>query len=145
MTHAFDTLIKDHRKVKHIIEELQNSTAKAKRQTLLNNLKEELKIHEKIEESVVYPVLKAKSTTKDLTLEAFQEHHIIDVLLEELEDINFKDETWKAKLTVLQENLEHHISEEEEELFPKANHALSDKTLDQIAENIELEKKNYSS
>lgn len=135
---AFALLIKDHEKVKGIIEELMASSASAKRrrQELLHTLKEELQFHEKLEEDVVYPVLEHKKATHDLALEAYQEHHVVDVLLEELDGMEFKDEAWKAKLTVLQENLLHHIDEEEQELFPKAQKNLSQNQLDQIERKI---------
>lgn len=138
MDQTFKLLIKDHKKVKEIIEELMNTTPNAtkKRKELLQQLKTELKEHENIEETLVYPVLKEKSSTKDLTLEAFQEHHLVDLLLEEIESTDFKDEAWKAKLTVLQENLEHHIKEEEKELFPKALETLSAGKLEEISKGI---------
>lgn len=144
MTKAFQLLKKDHEKVTGIIDELMltSAHAKVKRQNLLNLLKDNLKLHETIEEKLLYPALEKKRETKDLTLEAYQEHHILDVLLEELEHTDFEDDAWKAKLTVLQENLLHHIVEEEKQLFPDANKVLTKNQLDNLADGIQDMKAN---
>lgn len=138
MDKAFELLIKDHKKVKGILEDLLSTTAnaKVKRRDLLSTLKEELQLHEKIEETIVYPVLEEKKALKDLTLEAYQEHHIVDILLKELDSVDVTDEIWKAKATVLQENLLHHISEEEKDLFPHASKILKQNDLDRIGDEI---------
>ena len=134
----FASLVEDHKKVKGIIEQLlaTSATAKKTRQDLLGTLKKELESHETLEEKLLYPALKQQKPTHDMALEAYQEHHVVDVLLEELDGMEFKDEAWKAKLTVLQENLLHHIDEEEQELFPKAQKNLSQNQLDQIERKI---------
>jgi iron-sulfur cluster repair protein YtfE (RIC family) len=135
MTEAFQILKKDHKKAKSIISELlgTSNAAKAQRRELLAQLKEELKLHEKIEETLLYPSVESKKATKELALEAYEEHHLIDVLLEEMEDTSVTDEHWKAKLTVLQANLEHHIQEEEDVLFPKAAKELGEENLEEMA------------
>ena len=61
---------------------------------------------------------------------------MVDVLLEELESLDFQDDDWKAKLKVLQENLLHHVREEEDELFPKAEKVLSRDQLQRIEQQI---------
>lgn len=142
MDKTFELLIKDHKKVKGILEDLLATKANAhvQRTELLQSLKLELLLHEKIEEEVVYPLLKGKKQTKDLTLEGYQEHHVVDMLVDELEHTDFKDELWKAKVTVLQENLLHHIKEEESELFPDAKKILSTKQLNSLQEQIKAMK-----
>ncbi len=135
---AFDLLVKDHKKVKGIISELMEtaSNAKKSRLNLLEELESEIVLHEKIEESILYPALKGSSSTKELTLEAYQEHHVVDILLNELKDPNISPSEFKAKLTVLQENLEHHIQEEEGQLFPKASELLTASKLDKLATDM---------
>ena len=137
-TGTFTLLVKDHEMVKGIIEKLMetSSSAKKTRQELLKTLKKELTDHENLEERVVYPPLEDRKSTRDLTLEAYQEHHVVDLLLEELESLDFKDEDWKAKLTVLQENLLHHVQEEETELFPKAEKTLTKDQLKTMEQQI---------
>ncbi|MDE2152806.1 MAG: hemerythrin domain-containing protein [Betaproteobacteria bacterium] len=137
-TETFALLVKDHEMVKGIIEDLLETSPSAKktRLELLKTLKKELLDHENLEERVVYPPLETRKATRDLTLEAYQEHHVVDQLLEELESLDFKDEDWKAKLTVLQENLLHHVQEEEKELFPKAEKTLSKDQLKTMEQQI---------
>ncbi len=135
----FASLVEDHKKVKGIIEQLlaTSATAKKTRQDLLGSLKKELESHEALEEKLLYPALKQQKPTHDMALEAYQEHHVVDVLLDELESLDFQDEAWKAKLRVLQENLLHHIREEEEQLFPKAAKTLDEGQLNHIEQGIE--------
>ncbi len=137
-TGTFALLLKDHELVKGIIEELLDTpvSARKRRQELLTTLKQELQGHENLEERVVYPALESRKSTQGLTLEAYQEHHVVDVLLEELESLDFQDDDWKAKLKVLQENLLHHVREEEDELFPKAEKVLSRDQLQRIEQQI---------
>jgi hemerythrin superfamily protein len=137
---ATKLLTKDHRKVQKIVDELMETTARAsnKRRELLHQLKQELNIHEKVEEKLFYP--KLKSQEKELILEAYEEHHLVDKLLAELEKTDIKDEHWKAKITVLKENLMHHIKEEETEIFPKAHKKLGEKALDKMGQEIQAMK-----
>ncbi len=138
MHKSFEILVKDHKKVKHILKDLMGTTAtaKVKRQTMLALLKQELQLHEMIEEVHLYPVLEKKQPTHDIALEGFEEHHEVDLLMAELEELPFNDKRWKAKLTVIQENLLHHIQEEETEMFPKAEQAVPESTLDKIADQF---------
>lgn len=138
---ATKLLKQDHNKVKKILEELLETTARAKvkRRELLETLKQELQIHEKVEEKLFYPKLK-KGDSKEEIIEAYEEHHVVDVLLAEIENTEFNDESWKAKVTVLQENLLHHIKEEENEIFPKAHKKLGEKALNKMGEEIKAMK-----
>ncbi|MFN8770883.1 MAG: hemerythrin domain-containing protein [Neisseriaceae bacterium] len=143
-TNTFEPLITDHKEVKSIIEEILNTTNKdkQKRRDLLHNLKEELTQHERIEEDSVYPILEKKKLTHNLTKEAYEEHHVVDILLDELEALDFSDESWKAKLKVLQKSLLHHIKVEEDELFVKAEKELSKEELNTIKDDIIEAKEN---
>lgn len=142
MSEPFKLLKKDHDKVKEILKEMLETSSRAtnKRTELLAALKAELKLHEEIEEKLFYPPLKAKNVTKDLVLEAYEEHGVVDDLLAKIEQTDISDETWLAKVTVLQECLKHHIKEEETELFPKAKAALSKSKLEEIGSGIEAMK-----
>ncbi|MDO8954547.1 MAG: hemerythrin domain-containing protein [Gammaproteobacteria bacterium] len=137
---ATKLLKKDHAKVKQILEELVDTTARStvKRRELLQTLKQELDIHEKVEEKLFYP--KLKPGDKEQILEAYEEHHLVDKLLAEIENTEVTDEHWKAKITVLQENLLHHIKEEEHEIFPRAHKELGEKVLNKMGEDIQAMK-----
>ena len=114
------TLLKeDHAKVKRVLEEGDSTTERGEktRTELFTRLKTLLTAHEAMEEEVLYPALKAHPKARELTLEAFEEHHVVDMVLEELEATPVSDEQWGAKWTVAKENIEHHIEEEEGEMF----------------------------
>jgi hypothetical protein len=138
------TLLKtDHEKVAGIFEKLEETTERAEktREELFTKLKQELDLHAHVEESIFYPVLKKSDETREITLEAFQEHHVVKVLLRELDAMPVGSETWTAKLKVLKENVEHHVEEEEGEMFKKARTVLSTEQLEELGALIEQEKK----
>src|ERR1700754_1960409 len=139
---AFELLKEDHARVAAIFEKLEPTTERAlkTRQELFAKLKNELDIHTEIEEQILYPVLKETEETRDITLEGIQEHHIVKVLLKEMEAMQVDSETWTAKLAVLKESVEHHVEEEESEMFPKARKALSKEKLDELGSRLEAAK-----
>jgi hemerythrin-like domain-containing protein len=118
----YSVLKQDHRKVQDIINALCETTEKAlqKRERLFTELKRELDIHSRLEEELFYPTLKEKEKTKKITYEAYQEHLLVENLLNEMDKLSHDAPEWTAKLSVLKENLNHHIKEEENELFPLA-------------------------
>ena len=81
--------------------------------------------------------LKEHAEAKDIVLEAYEEHNVVDMVMSEIEQTPLEDETWKAKFTVMKENLEHHIEEEEGEMFTKARQALDEEELSEIADMME--------
>ena len=119
---ALELLEEDHKRFKEILKQGEETTeqARAGRQKLFERLTRELLIHERMEEEVLYPALKAHPETKDIVLEGFEEHHVADLIVAELNATDVSDETWGAKWKVLRESLEHHIEEEEDEMFKKA-------------------------
>lgn len=131
---ALTLLEKDHRLVKRILAEGEQTTERGEktRTELLARLKRELTIHEQIEEEVLYPALKANAKSRDIALEAYEEHHVVDEILSELEMTPPSDETWGAKFKVAKENLEHHIEEEEGEMWKAARQAFSTDELEQM-------------
>ena len=140
---AFDILKEDHQKVSDLFEKLEPTTERAikTREELFARLKMELDVHAHIEETLLYPVLKEIEETRDITLEAVEEHRIVKQLLAELERMPKDSEQWTAKLTVLQENVEHHVEEEEGEMFKQARSALSKGEIEQLTTRIQAEKK----
>lgn len=117
------TLLKaDHAKVKGLLARLDRTTERAKvtRRDLFARIKAELTVHETIEEEIFYPALKAHPRAKDIVLEGIEEHNVVDSLLGELSDLSPRHETWGAKATVMRENVEHHIEDEETDMFPQA-------------------------
>lgn len=142
MPNAIELLKEDHRKVKKLLEQGDDTTENAvkTRTEVLEKIKSEMQIHETIEEEIFYPALKEHSKTKDLTLEAYEEHHVVDTIMAELEGVEPSDETWMAKFAVMKENLEHHITEEEDELFPKTEQVLDKDELEQLGDRMQTRK-----
>ena len=110
------------------------------REELFAQLKQELDIHAHIEETIFYPVLKQEAETRDITLEGFEEHHVVKVLLQELDAMPVDAEEWGAKLKVLKENVEHHVEEEEGEMFKSAREVLSKEQIEDLGTRMEAEK-----
>lgn len=111
------------------------------REELFTKLKGELDVHAAVEEQILYPALKDAAETRDITLEAFEEHHVVKQLLEELGSTPKDTEQWKAKLTVLKESVEHHVEEEEGEMFKKARKVLTDDEAESLGDRMEAAKK----
>ena len=136
---AFQLLKEDHKKVSGIFQELEPTTERAEktREGLFGKLKQELDIHARIEESIFYPAIKQAAETRQIVLEGFEEHHVIKLLLKELESMPVDTEQWAAKLKVLQENVEHHVEEEEGEMFQKARDVLEEERINQLGAQME--------
>lgn len=139
---AIALLKADHEKVSGIFAQLEETTERAEktREELFTKLKQELDLHAHVEEKIFYPAIKEAEETRDITMEAFQEHHVVKVLLRELDAMGVTSETWTAKLKVLKENVEHHVEEEEGEMFKKARTVLSADQLEELGTLIEQEK-----
>lgn len=135
----FELLKADHKKVAQLFDKLEAASGKAKLD-VFKKIKSELELHTHIEETIFYPALKTPEETHDLTLEAYEEHKVVKRLLSELTAATSANEEWKAKATVLRENVEHHVDEEENELFDKADDALSDEQIESLGEQMEAEK-----
>jgi len=136
---ALTLLRDDHKQVKKLLKELEPSTQSlhpaeevSKRRELFERLRALLTVHEVIEEEIFYPTLKQHPKAKEIALEGYEEHDVVNTLMGELEGLPYDDETWGAKAKVMIENLEHHIEEEEGEMFEKAEQVLGDDELDDL-------------
>jgi hypothetical protein len=136
---AFELLKADHKKVNELFDQLEAATGKAKL-GVFNQIKTELELHTHIEETIFYPALEKPEETHDLILEAYEEHKGVKTLLAELSGARTADDQWQAKAKVLRENVEHHVDEEENELFDKADDALSDEQIEALGQGMEAEK-----
>jgi hypothetical protein len=131
---AFQLLKEDHQKVSGIFQQIEPTTERAEktRTEQFAQLQQELDIHAQIEEAVFYPAIKQAAETREIVLEGFEEHHVIKMLLKELESMPVDTEQWTAKVKVLKENVEHHVEEEEEEMFQKARQVLSEEEINDL-------------
>jgi hypothetical protein len=138
------TLLKDdHDRVKKMLADGEETTERAvkTRAEVFAKLKEEMLIHERIEEEIFYPALKSHPKAKEIVLEGYEEHHVVDEIMGELETTDVSDDTWGAKFKVMKENIEHHITEEEGEMFKQARGILSADELESLGRRmLELKK-----
>lgn len=139
---ALKLLKRDHDKVKKMLSELDDTTERAvqKRTMLFEKVKRELTIHETIEEEILYPAFKEQAKLKDIVLEGYQEHHVVDLVMGEISGVSPKAEEWGAKLSVMKEGVEHHIEEEEGEMFKKARQLFDQEELDALGTRLEARK-----
>ena len=139
---AFELLKTDHERVAGILEDIENTTERASkgREELFMRLKSELDLHAQIEEEIFYPALEESDETRDITLEAYEEHRLVKQLLGELESEPKDTEEWTAKFSVLKENIEHHVEEEEGEMFKKARRALSREEIESLGNQLQQAK-----
>jgi len=137
----------DHDEVKALLAKLDETTERAEvtRTDGLEELRQKLDVHEAIEEEILYPALKEFAKTKEITLEAYEEHHIVDMVMAELESTPVGDETWAAKLTVAKENLEHHIDEEEDQMFRQARQVMDEGELDALGDRMAARRRELTS
>jgi len=139
---ALALLKEDHDKAKKLMAELEETTERGvrTREQKWTKLLKELTIHENIEEEIFYPALAEHPKAKDIVLEAMEEHHLVDDIVEQLKDTPFDDEHWAAKFKVTKENVEHHIEEEETEMFKVARQVFSKEELDELGSRLEATK-----
>lgn len=141
---VFRLLKQDHKEVRALFKQLRGSKPSKAREKAMQQLHQALSVHIEVEEQLVYPRLREEKRLREAVGEAFEEHHVAKLLLAELVRTSMDDERWDAKLSVLKELVEHHLSEEEEEeVFPKASKALGKdeaKTLGQQAEEAKKER-----
>lgn len=139
------TLLKnDHRTVEKLFKRFETAGERAfvKKRQLVDQIIEELSRHAAIEEQLFYPVARLTVPgTDDIALESLEEHHIIKWVLAELETMAPEDERFDAKVTVLIENVRHHVREEEEDLFPKVRDELGRRALTDLGEALATAKK----
>ena len=137
---ALTVLEADHRNVDRLFSEFQQlgDAVEDARQALARKIVEELLTHTRIEEQVFYPrVRELGGESRDEVLEAVEEHHLIKALVIELNQLTPKDERFDAKMQVLQEQVEHHVHEEETEMFPRVRRAFDPATLERLGEELE--------
>jgi hypothetical protein len=136
---ALTLLKEDHDKAKKLMDELEKTTERGvkTRDEKWTKLLKELTIHENIEEEIFYPALHQHEKLKDLVLEALEEHHLVDDIVEQLKDTPFDDEHWAAKFKVTKENVEHHIEEEEGPMFTAVRDAFSREELEDLGTRMQ--------
>jgi hemerythrin superfamily protein len=133
----------DHEEILSLVRDMADARTAEKRMSYFNSLKPLLTAHARAEEQVVYvPMTKAKDAeAKDLGNEGFVEHSLVDILMERMSKAGVAGtDGWKAHATVVKELLEHHIKEEESDIFSALGKDFSDKQRDAMAVEFSKEK-----
>ena len=133
----------DHKTVEKLFKKFEKTgdgSYKTKRK-LVDQMITELTAHAYIEEKIFYPAARERvPETTDHVLESIEEHHVVVWMLSELNGMDPKDERFTAKVTVLMENVRHHVEEEEDEWFPQVRKAMGRKILQELGERMEAAK-----
>ena len=150
MPNAITMLKADHAVVKRLLRELNATTERAtkERERLVSEIERELKTHAQVEEEVFYPAFKAateKTDAVDMFYEAAEEHHLVDMVLPALKSANPKSHEFEAKAKVLKDLIEHHVREEEQEMFAKARQVFSDEQLRELGDLMAARKESIQS
>jgi hemerythrin superfamily protein len=140
---AIQMLTDDHSKVKELFEEYEGAgeNAHQKKRGIVEKVFQELEVHSKLEEEIFYPAFQGKADEegKDLVRESLEEHHVVDVLMQEMKKLKPDNPEYEAKFKVLMENVKHHAEEEEKEMFPDARKKLGDE-VDRLGDRMERRK-----
>jgi hemerythrin superfamily protein len=132
------TLLKDdHKTVEQLFKRFEKAgdRAHAEKRTIVDRFTEALSVHAAIEEQLFYPVVRATVPgTEDMALESLEEHHVVKWVLSELEHMGPEDERFDAKVTVLIENVRHHVREEEKDFFPRVRDELGRGALNELGD-----------
>jgi len=139
---AIRVLTDDHREVEELFRRFEKTGdgAHKRRQDLVQRITEALSVHASIEEEIFYPAARRILADAGDVLEALEEHHLVKLTLAELETMDPSHERYGAKVTVLIENVRHHVEEEEQEWFPQVRAALGRKRLVELGEAMQAAK-----
>ncbi len=128
---AIDLLKKQHGETKRLFEQLERAKDASRKQSLFDELADAIAMHATIEEKHFYPAAKT-AATEEILRESLEEHLGAKRLIADLLECEPDDEQFDAKIQVLREQVEHHIEEEESELFPKVKNLLSPDELEDL-------------
>ncbi|CAN7143326.1 hemerythrin domain-containing protein [Phenylobacterium sp. LjRoot225] len=109
----------DHRAVEKLFSQYETARSEDRKEQIAQQLCLELRVHMQIEEEIFYPTSREFLKDEDIVNEAIVEHQSAKDLIEQIEGMEPADEMYDAKVTVLQEMIEHHVQEEEKEYFPQ--------------------------
>ncbi|MDG5815144.1 hemerythrin domain-containing protein [Chitinispirillales bacterium ANBcel5] len=140
----FDQIIRDHGEIKTLLSEMLDSSNRSKRGELKNLFEAKFLPHMRAEEAVFYPALKEIRDSRNLALEAIEEHHAAELILNEVLNIRPQSEAWLPKCEVLKTLIEHHISEEESQIFKVARELISEEQAGKMLTNFAEEKMWYT-
>lgn len=136
---AIKLLKRQHREVDALFKQMDKARSTGQRQRIFEQIADALAVHATIEERHFYPSVKKKAT-EEILLQSLEEHLAMKRVIADLLECDAADETFEAKLKVLEDEVDHHVEEEEHELFPKVEKLFDDDALEAIGEEMESTK-----
>ena len=133
---AVKMLKQQHQQVAKMFKEFEAAKSAGPRRKIFEQIADALAVHATIEERHFYPAVKQKQT-EDILLESVEEHLEIKRVIADLLAMEADDENFEAKVKVLQEDVDHHVEEEQDELFPKVEKLFDEETLEALGEDME--------
>jgi hypothetical protein len=135
---AINLLDEQHNEVEQLFEEFEavEDGGEEEKRKIFEEIADRMAIHASIEEKIFYPAVKVKST-EDILRESLEEHLSVKRLIADLMDTLPSDEQFDAKVTALKEQIEHHVKEEREEMFPKVRQLLTAEELEALGVEME--------
>lgn len=135
----YQMLIKDHREVDDLFEKIEKSGEKAykTKQQLFDKLRQELELHTQVEERIVYPDFQKHAGVKGFIGEALEEHGEVKKMLRELSRMEAGTADWPARIAELKKAVQHHVKEEEQQVFPAARKELGRDEADDLARRVQ--------
>jgi hemerythrin superfamily protein len=135
---AMDLLKRQHKEVRGMFKKIEKTENGRQRRQLMDQIATALEGHTTIEEEMFYPAVRELESKKaeEMVNEAFEEHHVVKLVLQELPKVETDDERFEAKMTVLSELVEHHVEEEEKEMFKLAK-KIGEDELEELGERME--------
>jgi len=134
---ATDLLKKQHKEVKALFKKVEKTENARERRQLMEQISQQLELHTQIEEEMFYPAVRESGKkAEEMIDEAYEEHHVVKLVLKELPQVDPEDERFQAKMTVLSELIEHHVEEEEGEMFKIAEKTLGKERLTELGDEM---------
>ncbi|OJX03724.1 MAG: hypothetical protein BGO76_00160 [Caedibacter sp. 38-128] len=130
-------LKKDHQKVAALFDEIINANSQTKRESFFRDLKKELLLHAESEHATFYKALKSYPETKEIVQHADKEHAEVKEYLDRISDCSRENAEWLVLVGELKHSVEHHVEEEESEMFKKARSVLDEETEKRLVNDME--------
>jgi len=141
---AVELLKEDHDVVRKLFQDVKESD-ESKHPAIFKKIKTELDVHAHIEEVIFYPKLKEEGDKElvDIVLEGIEEHRQMKMFLRQIADLSDDSEQFEPKLKVLMEDTDHHVKEEEDEMFPLVKDQFHSDVLGRLGEKMAAEKEKF--
>ena len=139
----YNYLKKDHRKVSDLMEQVVAARSADRRLQIVQKIKQELLLHAETEQETFYAALENEEETEEEIEMAEEEHEEVKMMLNRLTSMSPESDRWLILFGQLKQAVEHHVKEEEEMIFPKAQEILSDDEAEELAEEMDMLKQEY--